>query len=104
MRQSISDLLCRIAKNAAHLVVYPVVVATTHADQRSRTLFRNSLQDDKVRVTPLFKCTNSIVASMQMFQAQLIAYPILEIHSPYSDNARIVQFVPHVQSQQCERD
>ncbi|XP_077975239.1 serine/threonine-protein kinase SMG1-like isoform X1 [Styela clava] len=46
VRQSISDLLCRIAKNAAHLVVYPVVVATTHADNKSRNLLRSTQLDE----------------------------------------------------------
>lgn len=45
VRISISDLLCRVAKDAAHLVVYPVVVATTRTDRKSRTILYNATCD-----------------------------------------------------------
>lgn len=39
VRQSISDLLCRVAEDAPHLIVYPAVVgsSTTKLDTKSET-------------------------------------------------------------------
>lgn len=38
VRSIITNLLCRIANNSQHLIIYPVVVATTRIDIRSQPL------------------------------------------------------------------
>ena len=37
MRQSISDLLCRVAEDAPHLIVYPAVVGSSTAKLDTKT-------------------------------------------------------------------
>ena len=34
MRQSVSDLLCRVAQDAPHLIVYPAVVGASSASEK----------------------------------------------------------------------
>lgn len=43
VRQSISDLLCRVAQDAPHLIVYPAVVGSSSTDKFTKEQNRNSL-------------------------------------------------------------
>ena len=43
VRQSISDLLCRVAEDAPHLIVYPAVVGSSTAKLESKTETGTSL-------------------------------------------------------------
>ncbi|OWF37806.1 serine/threonine-protein kinase SMG1-like [Mizuhopecten yessoensis] len=43
VRQSISDLLCRVAQDAPHLIVYPAVVGSSSTDKFTKEQNRNNL-------------------------------------------------------------
>ncbi|CAK8695398.1 unnamed protein product [Clavelina lepadiformis] len=47
VRQSIVDLLCRVALQSSHLIVYPVVVATMQSDPRANSGLGISLEEQE---------------------------------------------------------
>nr|CAB3266393.1 serine/threonine-protein kinase SMG1 [Phallusia mammillata] len=42
---SIAELLCRVAVQSPHLIIYPVVVATTRSDPRAHNILRTALDE-----------------------------------------------------------
>ena len=45
MRRSIAELLCRVARQSPHLIVYPVIVATMRSDPRAHSALGASLEE-----------------------------------------------------------
>ena len=47
MRQSVSDLLCRVAQDAPHLIVYPAVVGASSASEKLDTEVKGDGKRDR---------------------------------------------------------
>lgn len=47
VRRSIAGLLCRVAQQSPHLIVYPVVVATMRSDPRTHSALGVSLEEQE---------------------------------------------------------
>ena len=47
VRRSIAELLCRVARQSPHLIIYPVIVATMRSDPRAHSALGASLEDEE---------------------------------------------------------
>lgn len=47
VRRSIAELLCRVAQHSPHLIIYPVVVATTASDPRAQNALKSATLDEQ---------------------------------------------------------